>query len=173
MICAVDTCFLIDWARYSKRDILEKLFDYCFVTEDLLNEVKTEITLTYVATLLAKGFLVFYPFKHELDPLVRQLIDISIRDPRIRVLDPPEAYALAIGIREGATVLSENRGVIGIVRYYPQYSSVIVWRSYELLLEAYRRGVIENFEKELQRYENETGHRFPRILRRRGKQDRA
>jgi len=165
LICSIDTCFLIDWARYSRREILEKLFDYCFITEDVLNEIKSELTLTYISSLLAKGFLVFYPFKRELELIVRDVIEVSVRDPRVRALDPPEAYALAIGVREGAVVLTENRGVISITKIYPQYSSVAVWRSYEVILEAYKRGIVSNFEEELRRFEVETGHRFPKAPR--------
>ena len=29
------------------------------------------------------------------EPLVRELINVSINDPRIRVLEPPETYVLA------------------------------------------------------------------------------
>jgi len=166
MIASVDTCFLIDWSRYSRRDVLERLFDYCYITEDVLDEIRSDATVAYVASLLAKGFLVFYPFKRELEPLVRRLVDISARDPRVRALDPPEAYALAIGIREGAVVLTENRGVLNLVALYPEYGSVRVWRSLEVLKEAYIRGLIGDLEGELERYERETGHRFPRVGRR-------
>ncbi len=170
-VCSIDTCFLIDWARYSRRHILEKLFEFCYVTDEVLREIVSETTLQYVAQLLGKGFLVLYPFKETLEPIVRRLIEVSARDPRIRTLDPPEAYALAIGLRENAVVLTENRGVHTLVKLYAEYSNVKVWRSYELLVEAYRRGLVENLEEELARYERETGHRFPR--RSRGGVDRA
>ena len=165
MIGSIDTCFLIDWARYSRRGILEEIFEYCFITEDVLDEVRSDMTIAYVSHLLAEGFLVFYPFRRELEPLVRRLVDISARDPRIRVLDPPEAYALAIGVREGAVVLTENKGVLSLVKLYPEYSGVRVWRSLEVLREAYNRGLVESLEEELRRYERETGHRFPRARR--------
>ena len=165
MICSIDTCFLIDWSRYSRRDLLRKLFDYGFVIEEVLNEVKSEKTLTYLSSLLAEGFLVIYPFRREIEPIVRAVIDASARDPRIRTLDPPEAYALAIGIREGAVVLTENKGVFNMVKFYPEFSST-VWRSYEVLKRAHELKFI-NLEEELSRYERETGHRFQKALGRR------
>ena len=33
MICSIDTCFLIDWSKYSGRDLLKRLFDYGFVVD--------------------------------------------------------------------------------------------------------------------------------------------
>ncbi|MEM1545437.1 MAG: DNA-binding protein [Candidatus Methanomethylicia archaeon] len=165
MISSIDTCFLIDWCRYSKRGVLEKIFDYCFIVDDVLREIKSDESLAYVSSLLSKGFLVFYPFKSELEPIVRRIIDLSVGDPRIRVLDPPEAYAFAIGIRENTIVLTENNGVLNLVRLYSEFSSIRVWRSFELLREAYKRGLINNFEDEVKIYERETGHRFPKIPR--------
>jgi hypothetical protein len=171
MICSIDTCFLIDWSRYSGRDVLKKLFDYGFVIDEVLEEIKSESTLTYVSSLLAEGFLVIYPFKREIEPIVRKIVDISARDPRVKALDPPEAYALAVGIRENAVVLTENRGVVNIVRLYPEFSST-VWRSYELLRRAYELKFISNLGEELDKYERETGHRFQKALRGRGEHNR-
>ncbi|MGC9104392.1 MAG: DNA-binding protein [Candidatus Methanodesulfokora sp.] len=163
MICSIDTCFLIDWSKYSGRDLLKRLFDYGFVVDEVLEEVKSENTLAYLSSLLAEGFLVIYPFKREIEPIVRAVVDTSARDPRVRTLDPPEAYALAIGIREVAVVLTENRGVMNIVRLYPEFSAT-VWRSYEILRRGYELTFISNFEEELRRYERETGHRFQKAI---------
>lgn len=161
----VDAKLLNEAPAWFVRRVLEEIFEYCFITEDVLDEVRSDATVAYVSHLLAEGFLVFYPFRRELEPLVRRLVDISARDLRIRVLDPPEAYALAIGVREGAVVLTENKGVLSLVKLYPEYSGVRVWRSLEVLREAYNRGLVESLEEELRRYERETGHRFPRARR--------
>ncbi len=165
MICSIDTCFLIDWTRYSRRKLLLKVFDYCYIVDEVLNEIRSENTIVFISELLARGFLVFYPFRREIASLVRELVETSIRDPRIRTLDPPEAYALAIGIRENAIVLTENRGVLNLVKLYPKYSAS-VWRSYELLQELFKRGLIEDIDEEIKRYEGETRHKFSRIHRR-------
>ncbi len=159
MICSIDTCFIIDWARYSRRGLLYRLFDLCYITEDVVREIKSEVTAEFVAEGLARGFLAFYPFMDALEPIVRDVM--SVRDPRIRRLDPPEAYAIAIGYREGAVVLTENKGAVALTRYVPKYSSVKVWRSIDVLRELAARGLI-NLGEELDRYERETGHRFPR-----------
>ena len=114
--------------------------------------------------------MAIYPFKDAVEGLVRRIVEASTREPRVRRIDPPEAYALAIGLKEGAVVLTENKGVLSLVKLSPEFSGVQVWRSYEVLLEAYKRGILEDLEVELKRYEKETGHRFPR---RRGRPRRA
>jgi len=157
--CSIDTCFLVDWALYSKRDLLFRAFQYCYIVEDVMDEVRSERTVEFLAEGLANGFFVIYPFRRDLEAIVREIITTT--DPRVRRLDPPEAYALAIGLREGVVVLTENKGALALVKYVEKYRGITVWRSYELLVELARRGLI-NLNEELTRYERETGHRFPR-----------
>ena len=162
MIASIDTCFIIDWSKYRKRHLLEKIFDYVFTTEEVLNEVSSENTLEYVLNLMIKGFLVIYPFKTELSPIVRKALEISVSDPRIPSLDPPEAYALAIAYKENCICLTENKGVLRLIEYYNEFKKVKVWRSLELFKYLYSKGLIEDFEKELENYSRDTGHVFPK-----------
>ena len=162
MTASIDTCFIIDWSKYRKRHLLEKIFDYVFTTEEVLNEVSSENTLEYVLNLMIKGFLVIYPFKTELSPIVRKALEISVSDPRIPSLDPPEAYALAIAYKENCICLTENKGVLRLIEYYNEFKKVKVWRSLELFKYLYSKGLIEDFEKELENYSRDTGHVFPK-----------
>jgi len=43
---SVDTCFIIDWARYRRAELLERIFDRILLTEHVLREVKSERTIT-------------------------------------------------------------------------------------------------------------------------------
>ncbi|MEZ0319107.1 MAG: hypothetical protein ABWK05_03815 [Pyrobaculum sp.] len=138
--------------------MLFRIFDFCYLVDEVVDEVRSERAVEFLAEGLASGFFVFYPFRRELEPLVRQIV--SLTDPRIRRLDPPEAYAVAIGLREGAVVLTENKGAIN-VKYIETFKNVKIWRSLELLRRAAELGFI-NLEEELERYEREAGHRFPR-----------
>lgn len=162
LIASIDTCFLIEWCRYRNRDLLVKAFKYAYVTEDVLVEVKSEKTLEFTSNLLSSGFLVIYPFRRELESIVRSIIDISINDSRIRVIDPPEAYAFAIGVREKCIVLTENKGIVRLVEFYGEKFPVKVWGAYELLKFLYERGYIRNLEDELRNYTMDTHHMFPR-----------
>ena len=162
MIGSIDTCFLIDWARYRRREMLERMFEYIYVTEDVLAEIYSDTTLEYVSETLARGFLVIYPFRREAEPIVRRAVELSARDPRIPVLDPPEAFALAIACREGGVCLTENRGVLLLVRYYEEFREVEVWRSLELLEYAHRIHLVKDLEGELEAFSEDTGHVFPK-----------
>jgi len=162
LVCSIDTCFLIEWSRYRKRELLTKVFNYGYITEDILAEIKSEQTLEFASKLLSSGFLVIYPFKRELEESVRKIIETSIHDPRIRIIDPPEAYALAIGLREKCIVLTENKGVLRLVELYHNDFPVTVWGAYELLKFLYKKGYINNFWEELKNYTHDTHHMFPR-----------
>ncbi|MCD6509760.1 MAG: DNA-binding protein [Thermoprotei archaeon] len=162
MIASIDTCFLIDWSRYRARKLMEKVFDYVFVTEEVLDETRTERTIEYVSNLLAKGFLVIYPFKSELLSLVRRILEISTSDPRIPALDPPEAYAFAIAWREKCICLTENKGILRLVEYYEEFREIKVWRSLELIEYLYEKGLIKDLEEGLKEYSEDTGHVFPK-----------
>ncbi|MEM4970067.1 MAG: hypothetical protein QXE01_02315 [Sulfolobales archaeon] len=86
-----------------------------------------------------------------------RIMRISRRYP-VRSIDYPEAICLSIGKALGITVLSENGGA-----YASQYiylKGIRVWRAFEVLLELYRRGLID--VSEFIRYQEETHHRFSR-----------
>lgn len=48
-----DTSFLIDWARYTKRDLLFSIFRVS-IPESVLGEVKSENTISWIAQKLAE-----------------------------------------------------------------------------------------------------------------------
>jgi len=162
LIASLDTCFIIDWARYRNRRILEEIFEHGYVVEEILNEVKSESAVAYLGELMARDFLVIYPFRSALNDIVKNAVQLSMAEPQIRVIDPPEALALAIAVRENCVCVTENRGVLELVRIHPDRFNVGVWRSYEILKEANRMGVIENLSEELANYEKDTRHMFPR-----------
>lgn len=162
MISSLDTCFLIDWARYRNRKILEEVFKKGYIVEEVLNEIKSEATVTCLGELMARDFLVIYPFRAELHEIVRTAVQLSMTEPQIRVIDPPEALALAIAVREKCICVTENRGVLELAKIHKDLFNVQVWRSYEILKEAHRKGIIGNLSHELAIYEKDTGHKFPR-----------
>lgn len=87
----------------------------------------------------------------------RRLMALS-RDKPLKRIDLPEAICLAAGIRYGYTVLTENGGA-----YFAPGAlglGVTVWRAFEVLVEAWRLGLLGDLVGELKRYEEETLHLF-------------
>ena len=151
-----DTSFLIDWVRYSGRDLLFRLFNTVWIPEPVLNEVRSENTLTWITSKLAEGRLALFPELGNYRDEALRLMEVSSRYP-VRRLDYPEAYCIAVASDRGYVVLSENGGA-----YASQflYARVRVWRAFEVLAELLRLGVIDR--SEFYKYERETLHRFSR-----------
>jgi len=160
-----DTCFLIDWARYRRRDILFKLFRTVFVPEQVLDEIRSENTVAWIAGALARGWLSLYtPSSMEVEEAIR-LVEWSRLHPQAAAIDMPEALCLVVGRRRGYIVLTENRGALLAPRLNKDYSGVEVWRALEVILEALRRGILEpNCERPdtvFREYSLDTLHLFP------------
>ena len=155
----VDTSFVVDWARYSKRDVLLELFEVVHVPESVLRELKLPPAVDWVADCLAGDRFALFTETPEIEGEARRLMAMSRGRPLKRI-DYPEAICLAAGLRYGYTVLTENAGayfaprVLGI--------NVTVWRAFEVIVEAWRRGIVEDLVGELKRYEEETLHLFRR-----------
>ncbi len=160
-----DTCFLIDWARFRRRDLLFRLFKTVFVPEDVLNEVRSEGTIAWISSALSKDYLALYtPSQDEVNE-ARQLIEESRLRPQIPSVDLPETICLVIGRRRGYVVLTENRGALLIPKYVREYSEVTVWRSLEVILAAILEGVVKvdcsRPDEVFNEYSRDTLHIFP------------
>ena len=56
-----DASFIIDWARYSRRDLLFKVFDVVWIPEPVLGELRSERSVMWVAEKLAAGVMALFP----------------------------------------------------------------------------------------------------------------
>ena len=133
MIGVVDACFIIDWCRYRRRELLERLFSVLFIHEETLGQLRSEKTITYVSDLLAKGKLRLYPWSHsEEDEYLRLRSEIVV-DPRIPSLERPDMLCLIMAKRLNAILLSENIGIHRVIEFHSKYSNVVVWTALETL----------------------------------------
>jgi len=159
-----DTCFLIDWARYRNRDLLFKIFDVVFVSESVLREIKSETTISWIASKLAENKLALYTETEEELEEARKLVEISRRIPHIPSIDLPEALCLSIGRRRNYVVLTENKGAIMAPEFVEGYRDVVVWRALEVLLAAHLVGEVyvdcNNPLKYFIEYQEDTLHIF-------------
>ncbi|AFA39967.1 hypothetical protein Pogu_1940 [Pyrobaculum oguniense TE7] len=149
-----DTSFLIDWARYSKRDLLFHVFQLVWIPEPVLAEVKSAATLEWLSRSLASGKMALFPELAEFREAALRLISFSRRYP-VRGVDYPEAYCLSVAETRGYVVLSENGGA-----YAAQflYSRARVWRAFDVLIELMGRGLLS--KEDILKYQEETAHRF-------------
>jgi len=167
MIGVADTCFLIDWARFSQRDLLFELFELVLVPEQVLAEVRSESTLLWLSRQLGRRRLrLFTPLPRQLEEAYR-IVRASYAIHGLRRLDLPEALCLVVGREHGYMVLTENRGALMVREVLPELSDVVVWRALEVLRELLlRQHVSARSEEEVRalfrRYEEETLHIFPR-----------
>ncbi len=162
-----DTCFLIDWARYRRRDILFELFSTVFVPEQVLDEVVSEETIEWIANSLAKRKLSLYVAPSSIADEALKIIDVMASLTWTRRVELPEAICLAIGKKHGYTVLTENRGALQAVEILTEYSGVKAMRAIDVLAEAISTSKITVLSREevksiLSEYEKDTKHRFPK-----------
>jgi len=158
-----DTCFLIDWASWRRRDVLFQLFRAVFVPESVLNEVRSEGTLEWLVNALARGSLALFTETPGVLEQALQLVERSRLIPGLKRIDIPEAVCLVVGRLRGYVVLTENRGALMAADVMEELSGVTVWRSLELIAEALRRGILRMRPVEaFKEYELDTKHRFPR-----------
>ena len=164
-VCVMDACFIIDWARWRRRDLLWRVFSAGFVPEPVLREVVTPTPLRALREWMAAGLLTVYPSSRELEGEAVGLVLEAMRDPRIPRIDPPEALCVAVAKRVGAVVLTENRGVLRAYQLAPErLAPAMVWNSLRLLAYAYARGLVEaeSFLELVVEYEGEAKHAFSR-----------
>jgi len=156
-----DTCFLIDWSAWRRRDLLFELFTAVFVPESVLMEVRRESTLEWIADSLSRGSLALLTETPDLVERARQLIEKSRQVPGLRGIDLPESLCLVVGRSRGYVVLTENRGALMAADVLEELEGVEVWRALEVIEEGIRRSLLSGFDPFLE-YERDTGHRFPK-----------
>ncbi|MGC9107933.1 MAG: hypothetical protein ACP5IE_07070 [Infirmifilum sp.] len=71
-----DTCFLIDWSRYRKMGSIFRLFKVIFVPENVLNEIESERTTSWISEGLRRDCLALYAPLDETGE-VRELVEKS------------------------------------------------------------------------------------------------
>jgi len=164
-VCVLDACFIIDWVRWSRRDLLWRVFDLAFIPELVLREVSTPQPLRALREWMAAGLATVYPSSRDLEEEALGLILRARRDPRVPRIDPPEALCATLARRIGAVVLTENRGLL---RAYElareEFAPAIVWNSLRLLAHLYASGLASasSFVELVAGYESEVKHAFSR-----------
>ncbi|MFP3227010.1 MAG: hypothetical protein RXQ80_08865 [Sulfolobaceae archaeon] len=103
----MDTSFLIDWVKYDKRDLIFNYYDLIFITESVLNEIRTETPLLWISEGLAKGRIKVLEEDREVRRKALLIVEAT-RGLPIRSADYPEAVCLVFGKELRVDVLTEN-----------------------------------------------------------------
>jgi len=163
-----DTSFLVDWVRYSGRDLLFKYYNIVYLTESVLDEIRSEATLQWIASWMVEGRVKVLEETLDVRREALRIVEASRVLP-VRSADYPEAVCLVMGRLYNLHVLSENTAIFAVKELIPEYSGVVVLRAIDVLYNLASRGFISDFVEELRRYIRETRHTYSRaILRRYG-----
>ena len=76
-----DSSFLIDWSRYSRRDLLTRLFDVVHVPETVLREIQLPPAVDWVAERLADGSFALFTETPDIETKARELMALSRSKP--------------------------------------------------------------------------------------------
>ncbi len=76
-----DSSFLIDWSRYSRRDLLTRLFDVVHVPESVLREIQLPPAVDWVAERLADGSFALFTETPDMETRARELMALSRSKP--------------------------------------------------------------------------------------------
>ena len=134
-IAIADTCFLINWLKYKRKDDIFKLFKLIMIPLPVLDELGPE-GRALLGTWVIRGYVSFIPRLEFYDSEAYRIIELAkIRNlPKI---DYPEAYCLVIASKRGYTVLTENKATKYITREINEYKHVMVLDSLDVLLFLY------------------------------------
>ncbi|BDB99119.1 hypothetical protein [Saccharolobus caldissimus] len=61
MIAIADTSFIIDWSRFSKKNLLYEIFNFIYLPEPEMKEIKSENTIAWITEGLSMGKMEIFP----------------------------------------------------------------------------------------------------------------
>ena len=129
----IDTCLLINWAHFSEKDILKKLFQRLFIPEKTYPEIKTIVATRVAAQWMTKRFLIITPVLTKDENEVVKVLDVAARYPELPTLDLPELYAFVLAKRLKIPLLTDNKAPKRLAEVTTEYSDVTVYDSLDLL----------------------------------------
>ncbi|HEW89920.1 MAG TPA: hypothetical protein ENG43_01075 [Candidatus Bathyarchaeota archaeon] len=129
----VDTCFLINWARFSGKEKLKLLFDRLFMPEITFSEVKSYTALSVASKWLSERFLVLAPVLPANEEEIGSILAYVASHPQLPSIDPPELYALVLAKRLNVPFLTDNKAPKRLVHISDRHSSLLVLDSLDVL----------------------------------------
>ena len=162
--CVLDSCFVIDWVKWRKRDSIKQIFSIALMPETALKELATLEPLRAVREWISSGWLTVYPHFRELEDEALEFMLNARTDPRIPRIDMPEAICAVLAKRLGSAVLTENRGILRAYSLRGDlFGRATVLNSIRLIAFLHKNGFLSgSFCELVEEYESDTKHSFSR-----------
>lgn len=158
-----DTSFIIDWSKYDKNGLLFEYYNIVYITESVLNEIKTELPLLWISSYLIEGKIKILEETAEIRHKALRIVEMTRTLP-VRSCDYPESVCLVHGKELGIHVLTENGGVFVAKDILDEFKDVQVLRGIDILYNLTLLGKISDFKEEVMKYMNITKHKYTKDI---------
>jgi len=160
LIGVVDACFLIDWCRFRRRELIKEVFERLYVDEEVLAQFRSEAVLELIARWMGEGFLTLRAWSTLDEEELGRLRAIVESNTRIPTLERPDLKSLVSARKMNAALLSENLGVLRVCQYVPSYTQVKVYTALDVLALIVKAKGEPKLRQLIAEYEEDTKHRF-------------
>jgi hypothetical protein len=138
--------------------VLTRLFDVGHVPESVLREVQLPPAVDWVAERLADGSFALFTETPDIETRARELMALS----RYRPLKAIDTRRLCVWPQDLGMGIRCSRKTVAPSSRRTCLTTACLWRAFEVLVEAWRRGLVQEIVEELRRYEQDGLHLFRR-----------
>jgi len=147
-LAIVDTCFLINWAKFRQKNDIFNIFSKLIIPSIIYTEVRSGSARSFIARLMAEKRILLAPRISQVDILALKIYDLINSHPSLPSIDPPEAYALALAKYLEKPLLTDNASPRLAVEVINEVKGVRVYDSLMLLAKLYKGNLFRRKVKE-------------------------
>jgi len=163
--CVIDPMFLVSWSKFRHGSKLVEAIERGYITDDFYDLFSKETTLSFLRSLLESKVLVIYDlFDESYNEVLSAVKRTFMDDKRLCQLDKVLAKLLAIAIVEDIPLFSDSYCVCKFARLY--WDASMVWSSYKVLRYMADLGLLDDLDKTLKVFSEDTGTIFVKLRRR-------
>lgn len=162
----INTCFLVDWVDYKRRDLLKGVFDEVILLSEIEKEISDQKARKNIRNWLEEEFMKFIrPSQKDINDAV-ELTTNSFLSTLIGEIHYADALIMAHAKNTGIkNVISEDHAVIYLPQHHPLYKDIVVLTAGDIIFHAVKGGNIkvesvDDFVNMLDEYQEETKRRY-------------
>ncbi|MCD6456564.1 MAG: hypothetical protein J7K81_07250 [Methanophagales archaeon] len=162
----IDTCFLVDWVDYRRRDILKLIFDEVILLSEIEKEISDQKARKIIRNWMDERFMKFIrPSQRDINEAI-ELTTNSYLSTLIGEIHYADALIIAHAKNTGIkNIISENHAVLHLPEHHPLYMDVVVLTAGDIILHAAKMGYInvrseDDFANILGEYQKETKRKY-------------